>query len=246
MLCVRLHICTCLHAYVVLCTYVLSVQIHVCVKAPIYSRPTCGPGSRQPLAVEARPETKCPASSSPSQMTLLTDLTVSASLSPGRPPPPPTITTTHSSLSWLTGLGYTTATVTSHLLGCVYVCAAHPSRRIQTSIFQLFSTCSSEKIMDSNIPKQTYWAFPPHSSSAITELAVQPFSPFTVILLPSLQCSLRFLTNCLFSHLNTPTPPPCSAYPCKLLLSGIGRRKGAGRGGEKTAFLFVAQCNYVG
>lgn len=122
--CVCLHICMCLHVNVVMCTYALSGQSHGCVKAQIYLRLTCGPGSRQPLAVEARPETKCPAFFPLSQMTLLTDLTVSTSLSPGRPPPPlpPTITTTHSSLSWLTGLGYTTATVTSRLLGWVCVC----------------------------------------------------------------------------------------------------------------------------
>lgn len=110
---------TCLH--VVMCTYVLSVQSHVCVKAPIYLCLTCGPRSRQPLTVEAKLQAKCPASVSLSQMTLLTDLTVSASPSPGRPPPPPAITTMHSSFSWLTGLGYTTATVISHLLRCVYV-----------------------------------------------------------------------------------------------------------------------------
>lgn len=182
----------------------------------------------------------------PSPMTLLTDLTVSASLSPGGPPPPPAITTTHSSLSWLTGLGYTTAGVTSHLLGCEYVCVVQPSHGIQTLIFQSFSACWSKKIMESNAHKQTDWLFPPHSSSTITELATQSFSPLTVILSSSLQCSLRFLTNCLFSHLNTSTPPPCSAHPRSLLLSSTERRKAEGRGGEKTAFLFVAQCNYVG
>lgn len=87
--------CASPHLHVVVSTYVLSVQS---VKAKTYLRPICGPQPR-PLAVEARPETKRPAFASLSQMILLTDLTVSASPSPGRPPPPLAITTTHSSLS---------------------------------------------------------------------------------------------------------------------------------------------------
>lgn len=74
---------------------------------------------------------------------------------------------------------------------CICLCGVlHLSCTLQTSILQLYSTCSSEKIMDSCILKQTLQVLPPHSSFVITELAVQPFSPSTVILLSSLQCSL--------------------------------------------------------
>ena len=177
-----------------MCTWAHSVRSHVCVEAQVYLRLTCGPGSRQ---VEAWPETKCPASSSLSQMTLLTDLTLSIGLSPGRPPPPPTITTTHSSLSWLIGLSYTTAAVTSHLLRFLYVCVVHLSHKIQMLIFELFSSCSSEKIMDSNVNKHTYWAFlyRAHRISSI-----QPFSLSAVILLSLLRYSLGFW-QIAFSHI---------------------------------------------
>lgn len=65
------HICTCLW----LCAYmVLPVQTHVCVSAQVYLI-LCGPDSHWQLWSE----NECPASSPLSQMTLLTDLTVSAS-----------------------------------------------------------------------------------------------------------------------------------------------------------------------
>lgn len=158
-----LHICTCSCAHVVLLLVFPSVRSHVCVKARIYLRFTCGLGSRQPMAVKARPETKCPASFSLSRMTLLTDMTVSASLSPGgRPTPPPNITTAHFSLSH-DSLGLVTQQPPSHRI-YVYVYVVNLSHRIQTLIFQLFFSCSSEKIMDSNVHKQTYWTIPPQSS----------------------------------------------------------------------------------
>lgn len=66
------------------------------------------------------PEKKHPASFSFSMLTLLTD--GSAGPSPGwPPPPPPLITAKHSSPSWLTELGYPTATATLHLLRWEYV-----------------------------------------------------------------------------------------------------------------------------
>ncbi|TNN86000.1 hypothetical protein EYF80_003844 [Liparis tanakae] len=42
----------------------------------------------------------------------------------------------------------------------------------------------------------------------------------------STRMSVRFLINGSSSHLNTHALPPCFAYPCKVLLSGAGRRRG--------------------
>lgn len=229
----------CVDLCVSLYTSALSLR-HVCVQPGFYFylRLTCGPRSRHPEAWNqtsdlflSLPDDSADRSPPvPPQAGLLLFLL--------QPSQQQRIPPSHDSLSVVTQ-----QPASHHIqLQFVYVCVPFSGRTTQTSIFQLFFSRSSWKIMDSRKRRRTHWAFPPHSSSAITELTVQPFSPFAVILLSSLQCSLRFLTNCLFSHLNTPAPPPRSASPCKLLLSGTGRREAE----RKTAFLFVSQCNYVG
>lgn len=69
----------------------------------------------------------------------------------------------------------TQQTVTSHLLGCV--CAVPARHGTQTLIFQLFSPCTSEKMMDSIVLEQTHQAtphLPTQKSESCSFLVITP------------------------------------------------------------------------